>query len=812
MEKYFVIITFILLAASIAGVAVFRKKISPYLMLAPLLGATLFFFAVTEYANHDETAKSIVINEVCSNNYTIIQNQYGDYSDYIELYNAGDNAVSLEGWSITSDSGKKHAYEFENVTLEPGAYLILIYQQELVLEETDDTEQPEEAQQEEQAVDVPGGTSYGYPITFHVSKSGDTVYLKNDAAKIVDAIKVPELKYNSVYARMSDGAEEWAVMTGTPGVTNAEASRVATDVKQPEFSVKSGFYTEPVSVTITAKKGTTIYYTLDGSDPVVGENEYTGPIEITDISDMENRYASYEGVSISGDILTDETVDKATVLRAIAVEPSGEYSEVTTATYFVGDFSEYDKYGVVSLVTDPDNLFSDDKGIYVLGDTYRQYIEAGGEYVYNSPANYKQRGREWEREATISYYDEDQNYVFSQNVGIRLIGNASRATPEKSFRVYARELYDDVGVLAYDFFDQEYDSETVLLRYGDGRSQFLMDLVDEPLLAVQQSRPCYLFIDGEYWGDYFIQERVDNELIENLFDVDADEVAMIKDGVMQSGDEECYTEYTEMLEYLKNNDMSDQENYEYICGKLDIENYIDYYCAQIYLNNTDYTINRNCVLWRSENIDEDNFYEDGKWRIVLINLDWTLNREGDYKTNSFTKKDVMMRESPATSIIFSSLMENEEFCEQFATRFMDLANTRFAADQIEAQIADVNYATDEEKDDWRDFFEHRFPYITKHMASVFGLKGQLIPVDIGINDTGAGSVRINTVEPDLSSGEWSGYYYSDYPVTIEAVPGEGYVFAGWSFDESGAIQSTDETVQIPLDENGIQIQAIFEKK
>lgn len=54
------------------------------------------------------------------------------------------------------------------------------------------------------------------------------------------------------------------------------------------------------------------------------------------------------------DELPDEPVDKATVVRAIAVDKNGAHSSTVTNTYFVGFDSKADYYGdvkVVSLVT-----------------------------------------------------------------------------------------------------------------------------------------------------------------------------------------------------------------------------------------------------------------------------------------------------------------------------------------------------------------------------------------------------------------------------------------------------------------------------
>ncbi len=82
-------------------------------------------------------------------------------------------------------------------------------------------------------------------------------------------------------------------------------------VEAPKASIISGMYvSEGTKVELTAQKGCTIWYTLDGSCPCdeAKRQRYTGPITIT----------------------TD------TKLRAMAVDAQGHESEVVTFTWFIG--------------------------------------------------------------------------------------------------------------------------------------------------------------------------------------------------------------------------------------------------------------------------------------------------------------------------------------------------------------------------------------------------------------------------------------------------------------------------------------------
>ena len=217
------------------------------------------------------------------------------------------------------------------------------------------------------------------------------------------------------------------------------------------FSAESGFYDAPFQLTVTAEGGAKIFYTLDGSTPTADSTEYTEPIEIADCSSEPNR------LSMRTDIVPEnaglpatapeEPVDKAVLIRAVSVDASGAVSPVETRTYFIGfgeKASYYQKLRVISLVTDEENLFDPERGIYVRGAVYDKW-KSSDEYdpdmpEWRTPGNYTQTGKEWERPAYMQIF-ADGRLEAGQYVGIRIHGGATRSYPQKSFNVYARKDY-----------------------------------------------------------------------------------------------------------------------------------------------------------------------------------------------------------------------------------------------------------------------------------------------------------------------------------------------------------------------------------
>lgn len=199
---------------------------------------------------------------------------------------------------------------------------------------------------------------------------------------MLDSVAVPALTYNTSYGRTGEKKTEWARMTPTAGYSNDGAQVLkAEELAKPVFSAESGFYSQAFEVSIEAPEGTVIYYTLDGSDPTMESSVYEQPLLIGDASRQENLYAARTDLSPTNGYTPPFPVDKATVVRAVAYDPKRDViSRIETKSYFVAfdQKTKYADYPVISLVTDPDNLFDPDTGIYTNGAALEDYKEKGG--------------------------------------------------------------------------------------------------------------------------------------------------------------------------------------------------------------------------------------------------------------------------------------------------------------------------------------------------------------------------------------------------------------------------------------------------
>ena len=215
----------------------------------------------------------------------------------------------------------------------------------------------------------------------------------------------------------------------------------------PIFSLKSGFYdgdSIELEISIEDPKAI-IYYTLDSSNPTINSTIYKNSIILKDKSLEENVYSKITGVTADRNYVPIEKITKANIVRAMAELSDGTFTPIISRTYFVG-VNRKELYGdvpIISIVTDPENLFDYNKGIYVMGKMYDDWIEEDPANIkkqpFNKKGNYNMKGKEAERPASIDYFPVDENKEgFSENVGIRIAGAVSRTFIQKSFRVFFR--------------------------------------------------------------------------------------------------------------------------------------------------------------------------------------------------------------------------------------------------------------------------------------------------------------------------------------------------------------------------------------
>lgn len=553
---------------------------------------------------------------------------------------------------------------------------------------------------------------------------------------------------------------------------NGDAARASVIVDETEpippqvqFSKESGVYGEAFDLELSFENSdAVVYYTLDGSDPSDASNErrqaYSAEgIAVRDrkgdanvlsaidpiLFDAVNVGASSDGKDFVSTVEkpADEDVDKCTVVKAVAEYPDGTCSDVITNTYFVGDIAEHiegiresseaagKKLAVISISMDANDLFDSTKGIYVKGDVFNQalaeYVKDGGritdwkasDICRGMDANYKQKGKGWERKTHIDYFESDGQETsceFQQDCGIRIQGNYSRSDYQKSFRLYARDEYGAKN-FKYGFWDDAVDDngdvikkyKKVVLRNGgncafttkfsDSYWQALMEDID---CDTQSARPCVVYLNGEYWGVYILQDDFCGAFMENKHGVNKDDVVIYKgdaeairdlgykldEGELPAGEENENYYFRELEEFMSaHDDLSSQEDYEAFADLVDVDSALDYFATEVWINNKWDWPGKNWSMWKSTVIDENNPYADGRWRFLIYDVEFGgISGSSDIRENTVENSRLLETgtaeygdsnyDKPNVRC-FALLMTNKDFRERFIERLESFSDGMF---------------------------------------------------------------------------------------------------------------------------------------
>ena len=476
---------------------------------------------------------------------------------------------------------------------------------------------------------------------------------------------------------------------------NVPEQKKEEDIKDPTplFSYESGFYDSPINLKIQTSSDYEIYYTLDGSRPTRDSLRYNNGIYLIDNSSASNRISMVQNISNLDVYYPEMKIDKCHNIKAIAINKEGIETDVIEKNYFI---NYQNKEGcvlpLVNLSMNYDDLFDYERGIYVKGKVFDESEETT--YPEEHEANYTQHGKEWEREAHLTYYDKNKHYSFNQDIGVRIHGGWSRAFNQKSFNLYARKEYSGTNSFEKPFFGGK-KLKTCMLRSGGYRDTFVTKSRDSLIQKLsnkysfdnQNSYPVNVFLNGEYWGVYNLQQRFSDSYIEEKYNIDKDNIIIVKNDEYDDGIEEAMSLYEEFKEFLINHNFITDMDYQLINQYIDVDEFISYMGVELYVGNIDWPGN-NVRLWRSIN-SGDHPLEDNRWHFMMYDTDDSSNML-DYKCspshNPFLNtnhwKYGPLDDRCILGLILTKLLENNTFKQKFITFIKDDISETFSPNNV----------------------------------------------------------------------------------------------------------------------------------
>ena len=509
---------------------------------------------------------------------------------------------------------------------------------------------------------------------FKISPSESLYLHKNDV--LVDSVFVSNIPIGYSYGRGSNyGFYYYA--TPTPLARNNQ-NGILEIAYEPSFSVKPGVYNNQGEIALELEGAGTIYYTLDGSIPTQNSKVYDSPI----------------------------LLDKTTVVRAVAYEDKKKASAVVTGSYIINE----DHTLPVLSISLPNSSF--------------QYISSNPDLFTTVNAH-------------VEFYEKDGS--FSLDCGLKLFGGQTRYIPKKSFALKFSSEYGP-SKLNYRVFENRdaVSYDTLVVRSGsqDSVSSMIRDelatsiMDDYGTVDVQAYKPTILYINGNYWGVYFLREKVDEEFIAHHYEVPEEGSNIIRiDNVATVG---ASRTYYNVRSYIQTHDMSSDSAYQYVSERLDIDNFIDFWVGQIFVTNNDIV---NTRFFSHPEVD------NGKLKMIFYDFDyafyhydrnqfsWLLNPEGmgeHYYDNSMLRglmnnKNFKQRFLERLSYNFKNVWTDEHVLKRYQ-ELVDLIQPEMARNQSRWKLTYQDWT--ESCEILKNYLLKRREYVISQAKSFFNLSSE----------------------------------------------------------------------------------------
>ena len=699
-----------------------------------------FTFLVCAFTvgNISTVKAQVYINEIMPANPSTYMDPTYNFSGWIELYNAGDEDVSISYWTLSDDADNLSKYKIPLSALNKipakGYFVIWCDHNDLSNKQTN----------------------------FKLDCDGGELYL-SDRNGLIASLTYPYAIQGTSYARATDGDGKWQTcLTPTFGTSNNTATFGDNRCPSPEFNKTGGLHSNLSYVRVTIPEGMTLRYTRDGTEPT------------------EESLTSNTGlISVSG----------ISTIRAKFFAPGYIPSSTVTHTYIPK--TRQFTLPIVSIVTDPDYLFDNMIGIYVTG---KNGITGNGSG--NTPRNWNQ---DWARPANVEFISPESGETFlAQECDISIAGGWSRGWAEKSLVLNAEKKFDGYNRFNYPFFTSKPNIRLkhILLRNSgnDCTSQggtMMKDATIQSLVAnvvdveYQAYQPVIHYLNGEYYGIINMRERNNKQYVYSNFGYDEEDIDLFEmhpvDGYVQL----CGTKTTfTRLKTLSNN-ATNANTYKQIEELLDIDEFINYMSIELYINNWD---------WPQNNMKGFRNKDNGKFRFTIYDTEGGFNSPENNSFATFQSKqnytfDGGKRAEIEMVTILLNLLKNQSFKRKFVDKFTLLTASAFAPERVNLFVDSIaanirsemayhqprwnSYGFEGGLNALKNFAARRPDYAINHLKNFMGLGN---PQNIALSSSHPqGKIFVN--EEPLIFDKFEGKLFP--PLTLRAEVPAGYEFAGW---------------------------------
>ncbi len=697
----------------------------------------------------------LLINEYSCANISSVPDNFGEFNDWVELYNPGATAVSMTGFYMSDKAGNLQQWPFPSGSIAPGGFLKVVCSKRNMI------------------------ASGFFHTNFSLTQCKPEKIILSDATGVIDSVVIRRNQEGHSWGRTTDGGNTWSIFTtSTFGASNATSTAYLPYATTPVFSLAAGYYTGTQTLTISSPDpSVTIHYTTTGFEPTSSSPVYSAPVSIPATQVVRARAIS-SNPSVPASFIMNSTFFINVAVHTLPTTSIYGDGLMSLMNGGWGDtpetsFEYFDKAGVVqSKVTGSANKHGNDSWAYdQRGIDFKSADEEGYDYAIN----YKifSRANRDEFKDVILKAAANDNYPFEQGAHVR--------------DAYCHTLSQDAR-----------------LHLDERTSEFCEVYVNGQYWGVYDIRE--KVDDNDFTDHYFNQDEPNIQMLKTWGGTWS-----------EYGGTQAQTDWTTLQNFIVTNNMALPANWAHVDTMYNWKSLADYIILNSVCVTSDW-LNWNTIWWRGLDQSGgaerwryalwDNDATFGHY------INYTNIPNTGPSADPCDPEGLPDPGGQGHIPVVNALMDNPTFRQYYVNRFADLMNTSLSCDTmltlLDTMVAEIAPVMPKQIARWggtvggwtgnvttlRNYITARCAAIETGMLDCYNLTGPY-DITISVSPVGAGTVECNSLF--LDQFPWTGTYYGGIPIILMTAPTSGlYTFDHWEMTSVPTPSLNDDSVNIDL--------------
>ncbi len=710
------------------------------------------FAITTTFAN-----SQVVINEYSGSNISQHTDNFGQFSDWFELYNTTAGPIDLTGYYLSDNVSKPTKFQIPTGAIIPANGFFKVYCNG--------------------ASTIAGGNIHtNFKL---IQTKPEEIVLANPSGTIISSVVINPTQPNHSRGRTTDGGSTWSLfLNPSQGASNTTKPAYNNYTSRPTFNYFPGNYTTALSITLIADPGATIYYTLNGQTPTIFATVYTVPISIS-----------------------STTVIRAMAINSDTLKPQ---SFVETNTYLINEnhtipVTSICGDGILTLMNGTVSNPATTLEFFDVNGIFQTEVSGTANEHGNDSWSYAQRG--------IDFLSEDRfgiNYGLTTKVFARKDRKAFQrvifkpaANDNYSFEAGGAHIRDAyVHTLSHDAklnLDERTYEPTIL--YVNGAYWGVYEIREK--------------VDDDDFCDYYYKQ--DQPYIEFL---------QTWGGTWEAYTPvpgQAQADWNSLVAYVNANTLTIPANYDYVDSILNVKSLMDYFILNSYCVTSDW-LNWNTAWWRGlDTAGQKKKWRYTLWDMDATfghYINYTGIPDQTSGADPCAPEALPDPGGQGHVTILDSLLQNTDFNTDYINRYIDLNNTALSCANmvhlLDSLITVIKPEMPRQITKWggtfagwqanvntlRNYIIQRCDSITDGLKNCYNLTGPYT-ITFETDPPDVGTIQVNTITFEPSQLPFTGTYFGNILTDLKTnTINPDYEFDYWEVVD--AVSPTTDSSEVSL--------------